>query len=210
MVSKQSNPPDKQGVLSIMMLSARLRRFSAVAAATALVALSSPAFSQDVSESHLKAAHTAVEALHATDSFDSILPRAAAALQEQLIQKNPDQEQLISKTVSEKALALASRRADLEKEAAMAYAKSFSEKELTDIAAFYSSEAGKKLLSTGPIAMRDVLKAAEIWQNGIARDLGQQVGEALAAANGAKAPANDAAPAAPADGAAPADSAPKN
>ena len=92
----------------------------------------------------------------------------------------------------------------------MAYAKSFSEKELTDIAAFYSSEAGKKLLSTGPIAMRDVLKAAEIWQNGIARDLGQQVGEALAAANGAKAPAKDAAPAAPADGAAPADSAPKN
>jgi hypothetical protein len=44
------------------------------------------------------------------------------------------------------------------------------------------------------------MKAAEIWQNGIARDLGQQVGEAMQAAAGAKAPA----PAT--DGAAPAPS----
>ena len=191
-----------------MMFSARLCRFSAVVATSALVALSSPAFSQDISDAHLKAAHSAVEALRATDPFDNILPQAAGALQEQLIQKNPDQDDLITKIVSEKALALASRRADLEKEAALAYAKSFSEKELNDIAAFYSSDTGKKLLETGPLAMRDVLKAAEIWQNGIARDLGQQVGEALAAANNAKAPA------APADGAAPAapadDTTPKN
>jgi hypothetical protein len=188
-----------------MMLSARLCRFSAIVATSALVALSSPAFSQDISDAHLKAAHAAVEALRATDPFDNILPQAASALQEQLIQKNPDQNQLITKIVSEKALALASRRADLEKEAALAYAKSFSEKELNDIAAFYSSDTGKKLLQTGPLAMRDVLKAAEIWQNGIARDLGQQVGEALAAAVAAKAPE------APADGTAPAgETAPKN
>lgn len=194
-----------------MMFSARLCRFSAVVATSALVALSSPAFSQDVSDAHLKAARAAVEALRATDPFDNILPQAAGALQEQLIQKNPDQNQLITKIVSEKALALASRRADLEKEAALAYAKSFSEKELNDIAAFYSSDTGKKLLQTGPLAMRDVLKAAEIWQNGIARDLGQQVGEALAAAVNAKAPdapADGVAPTAPADGAAPADDTP--
>jgi hypothetical protein len=196
-----------------MMLSARFCRFSVVVAASALFALSSPAFSQDISESHLKAAHDAVEALHATDPFDSILPQAAAGLQSQLIQKNPDMEQLISKTVSEKALALASRRADLEKEAALAYAKLFSEKELTEIAAFYSSDTGKKLLQSGPPAMRDIVKAAEIWQNGIARDLAEQVGEALAAAAGAKAPAApaDGTNPAPADGAAPADNtAPKN
>jgi hypothetical protein len=197
-----------------MMFSARLCRFSAVVVTSALVALSSPAFSQDISDAHLKAAHAAVEALRATDPFDNILPQAAGALQEQLIQKNPDQNQLITKIVSEKALALASRRADLEKEAALAYAKSFSEKELNDIAAFYSSDTGKKLLQTGPLAMRDVLKAAEIWQNGIARDLGQQVGEALAGALNEKAPetpADGAAPTAPADGAAPAgDTPPKN
>jgi hypothetical protein len=197
-----------------MMLSARFRRFSAIAAASAFLALSVPAYAQDVSESHLKAAHDAIEAIHATDEFDNILPQAAAALQAQLIQKNPDISQLIAKTVSEKALALASRRADLEKEAALAYAKLFSEKELNDIAAFYNTEAGKKLITDGPVATRNLFKAAQIWQNGIARDLAQQVGEALGAAADTKAPeapATGAAPA-PADGAAPADdsAAPKN
>ncbi|RWQ12718.1 MAG: hypothetical protein EOS19_33710, partial [Mesorhizobium sp.] len=74
-------------------------------------------------EGHLKAARAAVAAIHATDPFDSILPQAAGALQQQLIQKNPDMQELIGRTVSEKALALASRRADLEKEAALTYAK---------------------------------------------------------------------------------------
>lgn len=182
-----------------MMLNKRVRCLAAALATSAIVAFSLPALAQDISASHLTAAREAVAALRATDPFDTILPQAAAALQQQLIQKNPDMEQLITTTVSEKALALASRRSDLEKEAAMAYAKSFSEQELKDIAAFYSSASGKKLLETGPFAMRELVKAADIWQNGIARDLAQQVGEALNAANKAKAPADGTA--APADGA---------
>jgi hypothetical protein len=43
-----------------------------------------------------------------------------------------------------------------------------------------------------------LVKAAEIWQNGIARDLAEQVGEKLKAVIGTKAPAEGAAPAAPA------------
>jgi len=182
-----------------MMLNKRVRCLAAALAATTIVAFSIPALAQDVPESHLKAARAAVAAIHATDPFDNILPQAAAALQEQLIQKNPDMEQIITTTVADKALALASRRADLEKEAALAYAKAFSEQDLNAIAAFYESEAGKKLLEQGPTVTRDLVRAADIWQNGVARDLAQQVGEALAAAAKAKAPADDAA--APADGA---------
>lgn len=169
-----------------MKLHKRVRRLSAILAASAVLALSSPAFSQDVSESHLKASRAAIAAIHATDTFDGILPQAAAALEQQLIQKNPDMQELISKTVSEKALTLAARRADLEKEAAVAYAKVFSEQQLNDIANFYGSETGKKLLENGPIVTRELVKAADIWQNGIARDLAQQVGEALQAAAGTK------------------------
>lgn len=183
-----------------MMLHNGARRLFAIAAASAIFAFSSPAFSQDVSESHLKAARAAISAIHATDSFDAILPQGAAALEQQLIQKNPDMQELITNTVSEKALALASRRADLEKEAALAYAKVFSEADLTAIATFYNSEAGKKLLENGPLVTRELAKAVEIWQNGVARDLAQQVGEALKTANGSKAeqpaPADATAPAA--------------
>ncbi|CAN7730489.1 DUF2059 domain-containing protein [Mesorhizobium sp. LjNodule214] len=187
-----------------MMLHNRVRSLSAILVASAVFAFSSPVFAQDVTESHLKAARAAVAAIHATDPFDNILPQAAAALEQQLIQKNPDMQELIGKTITDKAMALASRRADLEKEAALAYAKVFSEKELNDIAAFYSSDSGKKLLDSGPTVTRDLVKAADIWQNGLARDLAQQVGETLAAAAKANAPAAPADATAPADGAAPA------
>ncbi len=191
-----------------MMLNKRVRSLAVALTASAVLAFSLPALAQDISDAHLKAGREAVAALRATDPFDTILPQAAAALQQQLIQKNPDMEQLITTTVSEKALALASRRADLEKEAAMAYAKSFSEEELNSIAAFYSSPAGKKLLETGPLAMRELLKAAEIWQNGIARDLAEEVGKSLAAAAQAKAPAEGTTP--PAEGGATEGAAPAN
>lgn len=173
-----------------MTLHNRIRRLSVAMAASAIVAFSSGAFAQDISDAHLKAARAAVAAIHATDGFDNILPQAAAALQQQLIEKNPDMQEFITTTVTEKALALASRRADLEKEAATAYAKVFSEEELSAIAQFYNSEAGKKLLESGPRVTRDLMQAADIWQNGIARDLAQQVGETLAAAAKAQAPAD--------------------
>ncbi|KAI1694987.1 hypothetical protein Ddc_21592 [Ditylenchus destructor] len=99
----------------------------------------------------------------------------------ELIPKDPNLEALITKTVDDKALALASRRADLETESARAYANAFSEDELKAISAFYTSEAGKKLLAEGPIVTREVVKAANIWQNGIARDLATSVAEVLAA-----------------------------
>ncbi|WP_269929579.1 DUF2059 domain-containing protein [Aminobacter sp. HY435] len=182
-----------------MILTNRLRGFSVMVAASAFALTAFSAQAQEIGASHLKAAHDAIAAIHATDSFDGILPQAAAALKQQLIQQNPDMQELITQTVDENTLALASRRADLEKESALAYAKAFSEKDLTEIAAFYSSEAGKKLIENGPIATRELVKAADIWQNGIARDLAEQVGEKLKAVAGTKAPAAEgaAAPEAP-------------
>jgi hypothetical protein len=154
-------------------------------AAAAMLALSLSAVqaaddAAAINPAQMKAARAAVTALHITDPFDSILPQAARALKSQLIEKNPNLQALIIKVVDEKTLAMASRRADLEKEAARAYAKLFTEQELNAIASFYNSEAGKKLIQNGPIASRDIAKAADIWQRGIARDLAQSVGEEMA------------------------------
>ena len=160
-----------------MKMFTRARRLCVIAASAAALAL--PAMAQDISESHLKAARAAVDAINATDTYDGILPSAAAALKQELIQKNPDLESVITSTVDEKALELASRRADLEKEAALAYARVFSEEDLNAIAAFYTSSTGLKLLADGPIVTREVMKAADIWQRGVARDLAQNVAGAL-------------------------------
>lgn len=140
------------------------------------------AFAQEVTPSHLAAARAALSAVKITDQFDSILPSGAQALKQEMIQKDPNLEELIVKTVDEKTLELAKRRADLENEAAAVYARSFNEQELNEIAAFYKSPTGVKLLDQGGRVTREVMQAAEIWQRGVARDLAQSVSQAFEAA----------------------------
>lgn len=171
----------------------------AVGAAIALGSAMGPAASQEPSESHLAAAREAVDAVGMTDEFDNILPQAAMALKNELTQKNPDQVKLISDTVDEKAIALAARRGDLEREAAAAYAQFFSEEELTTISEFYSSPTGQKFIETHPEVTNQVFQAANIWQSGIARDLARDVASVLqgqvAEPQGEAAPAATPAPA---------------
>ncbi|WP_367714588.1 DUF2059 domain-containing protein [Nitratireductor sp. GISD-1A_MAKvit] len=164
-----------------MNLATRIR-LAAAAATMAMTFAFAPASAQDISASHLAAARSAIDAINATDDFDGVLPQAAAALKSELIRKNPDMVALINATVDEKAIELASRRVDLEREAAQAYARVFSEQELNEIAEFYTSPTGMKLIADGPIVTREVLKAGDIWRRGIARDLAQMVGQQLKAA----------------------------
>ena len=191
-----------------MTLVHRARRTAAVLAASAFVAIASQSYAQEIAESHLQAARATITAVKATDNYDIILPAAAQQLKQELIQQNPDLTDVIIATVDEKALGLAGRRADLEREAAIAYAKIFSEPELNAITTFYNGDAGKKLLASGPIVAREVVKAAEIWQRGISRDLATEVGKQIsdivdaqvkaAGGNPAPAPAPDGGAATPA------------
>lgn len=163
------------------MTFARMLGSLALAGTVALGAMSVSASAQEIGDTHLRAARAALAALRTTEEFDTVLPQAAIALKTELIQKNPDLQQLIIRTVDETAMSLAGRRADLEREAAAVYARVFNEAELNEIAAFYSSPTGSKLINDGPIVLREIFQAAEIWQNGIARDLAQQVAEKIAA-----------------------------
>lgn len=158
-----------------MKLVHRSRRLAALAAAAALLAVAQPATAEDITESHQTAARGVIAALGSTNEFDMVLPRAAHMLKAELIQRNPDLQGDIIEVVDRVAISLAARRGDLEREAALAYARVFSEQELQDISGFYNSASGKKLLESGPIVVREVYRAAEIWQRGIARDLAQQV-----------------------------------
>ncbi|APH72423.1 DUF2059 domain-containing protein [Aquibium oceanicum] len=164
-----------------MILKQSARRLATAIAAAAFLAGAAPVLAQDISDTHLKAARGALDALQATQQYDLILPFAARALKEELIRKDPNLQDLIIATVDQKALELASRRGDLEREAALAYARNFDEAQLNAIAEFYSSEAGKALIEKGPEIIRDLDQAAEIWQRGLARDLAAAVGEELQA-----------------------------
>ena len=149
--------------------------------------LAGAAKAQDVTDEQIKTARAAIDAIGATGSFDNILPSLAMRAKAALIQASPSHEAEINATGDEQALALAPRRADLEKEAATIYAKTFTQDELKAIADFYGSAVGKKLLADGPIATREVMKAAEIWAAGVDRDLRTESGKKLDSMLGAPA-----------------------
>src|SRR5262245_32993538 len=79
-VSRPITLPVKTGVRTAMNFAQRARRISMTLAAAAALAFSSAAFAEDISESHLKAARAAVDAINATDQYDFILPSAAQTL----------------------------------------------------------------------------------------------------------------------------------
>ncbi|NGO62936.1 DUF2059 domain-containing protein [Rhizobium daejeonense] len=168
-----------------------LSRVTSVALIAGSMMLAASAKAQEVPAEHLQAARAAISSLGVTNRFDNILPNIMDRLVAQLIQAYPNLQDEISKKVEEEALKIAPRRADLENEAALVYAKAFTVDELKAITAFYSSDAGKKLLKDGPIATRELLKAADIWTSGVARDLEKQTNEALLKeVGGAEAPAD--------------------
>lgn len=162
-----------------MYLATRARIWITAFAASAMLSIAPTASAQDIAESHLKAAYEAIDALTATRQYDDILPQAAMALKQELIQKNPDLGQIISQLVDEETLAVAPRRGDLEREAATIYAKIFTEQQLKEMTEFYRSDTGKKLLEDGGLVARQVHEAAGIWQRGVARDLAQTVATKL-------------------------------
>lgn len=174
-----------------MMQFTKLGRLAAAAIVVAGLG-AAHASAEDASPEHVKAARATIAAVGATAGFDSILPTIAGQIKEQLIQATPNFEPVISEIVDEKAIEIAKRRSDLEQEAAKVYAQTFTMEELNAITAFYTSPAGKKLLENGPIAQRELAKAADIWATGISRDLSKASTDAinakLAAEDKAKAP----------------------
>ena len=171
-----------------MTLTKTARRLGQMISVMALLGFSGAAYAADATPEQIAAARAAITAIKATDQFDLILPQAADALRGEMIQKDPNLEQVISAAVDDEVIKLAARRADLEAEAARAYANIFSLEELNAITAFYSSDAGKKLIAEGPLATRKVIEAANIWQAGVARDLAEAVAKKVKVAADAAAP----------------------
>lgn len=154
--------------------------------ASSLAFASQAAVAQEVSDDHLAAARAAITALQATDQFDAIIPAAAERLKISLIRANGDLQEIISETVDAQALEIVGRRADLEREAAQIYAKTFTKEELVAITDFYNSEPGKKLIDNGALVTRELLKSAEIWTAGVNRDLAENVNKKLQEVVGAR------------------------
>ncbi len=144
-------------------------------------ATSIPLQAQELSPSHIKVSKSALAASGATDQFDRILPSISAKVKSDIIAARPDLADAVTTIVDEETLKLAPRRGDLENESATIYGRVFTEEELSQIATFYGSAAGQKLLKEAPIITRELNKASKIWASGIVRDLNAAVDKQMKA-----------------------------
>ena len=147
----------------------KLLPFAAIAVSVMLLAASAPA--DQITPSHLAAAHETVVSSKASANFDDLLPVISQQVQNQLITLRPDLYSQISDAVQATVLQLVGRRADLDNDVARIWANAFSEDELKAIAAFYQSPAGQKFVDLGPKVVGDTLQAAKGWSDRVREEL---------------------------------------
>jgi hypothetical protein len=148
-------------------------------AAVLLAGLPANSGAQEIAADHLAAARDAVNTSKSTSSLDIILPQIGEQAKQSLIANRPDEADKIASIVDEATLMLAARRANLEDEVARIYARIFTIDELKQIAEFYKTEAGMKLMRETPVIARSIEEAARVWSAGIQRDLQQEVAKKI-------------------------------
>jgi hypothetical protein len=166
-----------------------MRNRVAVAAFAALLAAASPSVAQDAAGSpvdatppgadagvqippeHLALAQEIIDLTQSDRAFDDILPRLATQTQTVLIRSNPSFTREIEDTVTEVAISLAQRRAELARVLQGVWARRFSVAELEELKVFFSSDVGKKFVDQTPVITALALGAAKQWEEAISQQM---------------------------------------
>ncbi len=135
----------------------------AVLLAAALVAPASVAHAQQPSAAALASAKEFVVLTGATQIFNPLVSGVVEQSKMLYLQQNPGLAKDLNEISAKLKAELNPRLEELNVEMAKIYAAKFTEAELKDILAFYSSPAGKKMLVEQPAAAEQSLKFAQDW-----------------------------------------------
>lgn len=139
----------------------RVARLSAVAVA---LALSSPAaFAQQPSPAALATAKEIVSVSGATAMFNPLVAGVVEQAKLLFLQQNPGLSKDLNEITAKLRTDLNPRLDELTVEMARQYAMRFTEPELKEVLAFYTSPTGKKLLTEQPQVADVSLRFAQDW-----------------------------------------------
>jgi hypothetical protein len=125
----------------------------ACAAALVVGCLTGAAHAQPPSAGALAAAREVVEIKGGGNMFDPIIINVVDQTRTSLLRTSPQLSKDLNEVASAIVVEFASKRVELMAEAAKFYAARFSEQELKDIATFYKSPLGKKMLVQEPLVL---------------------------------------------------------
>jgi uncharacterized protein len=126
-------------------------------AAALLVCGLSVAQAQQPTQSAIAAARELVELKGGNKMFDPIIIAVVDKTRVALLTTNPQLTKDINEVASAVIVEYASKRAELQTEAAKLYAARFSEPELKEMIAFYKTALGKKMLEQEPLVVDETL-----------------------------------------------------
>lgn len=126
---------------------------------------------EDFAQSHLAAAQRIIDVTRSGDPFDDILPALMNQTRLTFVQATPSLAREIEEVVTDVAIELAARRADLARTMQLVWARRFSEQELVELHQFFTSPTGSKFAEQTPVISALTLGAARQWEERLANDM---------------------------------------
>jgi hypothetical protein len=127
----------------------------ACAAALIVVGLTGAAQAQPASAAAMATARELVDLKGGNKMFDPVIVNVVDQTRTALLRTSPQLAKDLNEVASAIVVEYASKRAELQTEAAKFYANRFSEQELKDIVTFYKSPLGQKMLAQEPLVLDD-------------------------------------------------------
>ena len=142
------------------------RATRAIAIAAALLAAGAPAYAQQKpSSAAIATAKQIIDIKGAAGLFNPLISGVIEQVKSLYVQQNPSLVKEINEVAATLRAEFAPRRAEVIDEVARLYATHFTEQELKDLLAFYSSPLGKKMITEEPRAIEQSMAFAQNWAN---------------------------------------------
>jgi hypothetical protein len=126
---------------------------------------------QQPSASSIAAANEILDAKGSMVLFEPLVPGVVEQAKNVFLQTNPNLSKDLNEVATNLRKQLALRLGNLKTEAAKTYASHFSEQELKEIAAFYKTPLGKKMIEEEPKIVDETLRMAQDWANRLSEEV---------------------------------------
>ena len=143
----------------------------APAAMLAACLLAAPALAQQPTAAAIDAARELVELKGGAAMFDPVIVSMIEQTKGALLQTNPQLAKDLNDVATQLRTEFAPRRNELMNEAAKLYAARFTEQELKDMATFFKSPLGKKMIVQEPQVLDETFNYVEQWGPRVAEEV---------------------------------------
>ena len=158
---------DNMGGSTMSGVMMRLKALVAVTLSVSLMALSVPAFAQELPPEQLALARKYIDLTDRASIFEITMVEIGIGTMRQIVQTNPELSEQADETVGAVLEEFRSRKSELLDQFARVYAARFTSAELQEIVTFYSSPTGQKLAQANTDVNAELQTVMQVFTNNI-------------------------------------------